>query len=166
MTALLLALAFALATDAGPPADPGARAVLVTALQTPAKKAGAELRIVLRNTGSQTLWVNRRFTLESETCRTPRASVRIVVSDARNRRVPSTCSANPGPPRREDYAVLAPGRELTSTVDLFCYHFETGERLRLDAVYWDPADPVPPPPPGAVHLHDRLNARPLTFVAP
>jgi hypothetical protein len=37
MTALLLALAFALATDAGPPADPGARAVLVTALQTPAK---------------------------------------------------------------------------------------------------------------------------------
>jgi hypothetical protein len=148
-----------------PPAEPsGPRAQLVISARSTRK--GVELVTVLKNVGSQPLWVNSLLGVESETCRPARTSIRMTLIDARNRTLPSHCNANPVPARAEHYVVLPAGRELTASHDLWCYHFERGERIRIEAVYWDPSDAAPKPPAGAVLLSDRLDAKPFTFTAP
>ena len=129
--------------------------------------ARAELRVAIKNEGTATLWVNGLLNVEEQTCRpASRVSVRVVMIDKRNRIIHASCQANPVPPAREHYRVLAPGREVVSTVPLDCWNFEPGEAVRIEASYWDPAELTPPAPAGAVHLKDRLHASPITFVAP
>jgi hypothetical protein len=140
----------------------------VVAFSASVERSGRDvfLRVVLENQGPP-VWAHTFLDFEDYDCAgRPRASVQLMLTDARQRTLRTTCRPVVTSPVKSPYRVLARGERITATLALSsCYDFERGEKLDLVAFYEDPGEGTPAPA-GAAALKKRLRAGQLAFTAP
>jgi hypothetical protein len=120
-----------------------------------------EIEFILKNTSSQSLWVNSRMVLNDEAQPPEFRDVWLRVQGPDGLGVPYDCASNVGFAKREDYALLKPGDVVRRDLRLRCFTFATSGIYVLKAWYRDGGN-APPAPAGAVYFGQEIDTEKVT----
>lgn len=118
------------------------------------------VNVVLSNTGSSPLWVNKRFLLNTVHSPKPFREIWLDVKAPNGKMLEFRCRIKAGYAREEHYALLPPGGSVKAEMRISdCFDMQEKGIYQIKAHYQDGSKEVPPAPENAVHLKDGLESQ-------
>lgn len=119
--------------------------------------SAANVNVVLTNTGSSPLWVNKRFLFNTVYAPKPFREIWFDVKTPTGKRLEFICKVKAGAASQEHYTLLPPGDAVKTEIKISrCFDMREKGKYEVKAYYQDGNDEVPPSPSDALHLKEEL----------